>query len=244
MTAVNICERPLAYRLAHKIKYTIVLVREVGFLSPSGADKTDHRTIHRATDRHAACQRTATANMDPFPTLRAGAFMMSLAGVVHSSPSIFLSPTQYTTTRLSFSHERARYGPHFERAVRMSDGAFQGFLRPRLPCPGLSASVYRHGGQLPCRAPRSVFPTEGGWGGTVCSLKGRWVGRVAANSAMELGASRVGCGARVDLSGPLAAACVARSFRIVDNSFDSSCKRGTLNTQDVEFPVLRRYTAV
>jgi len=241
---VNICERPLAYRLAHKTKYTIVCVREAGLLSPSGADKTDHRTIHRATDRYAACQRTATANMNPFPTLRAGAFVTSLAGVVHSSPSIFLSPTQYTTTRVSFSHVRARYGPHFDRALRMSDGAFQGILRPRLPRPGLSASVYRHGGQLPCRAPRSVFPTEGGWGGTVCSLKGRWVGRVAANSAMELGASRVGCGARVDLSGPLAAACVARSFRIVDNLFDSSCKRGTLNTQDVEFPVLRRYTAV
>jgi len=244
VTAVNICERPLAYRLAHKIKYTIVFVRDVGFLSPSGADKTDHRTIHRATDRHAACQRTVTTNMDPFPTLRAGAFVTSLAGVVHSSPSTFLSPTQYTTTRVSFSHVRARYGPHFERAVRMTDGAFHvlvGILRPRLPRPGLSASVYRHGDQLPCRAPRSVFPTEGGWGGTVCSLKGRRVGRVAA---MQRGAFRVGCGARVDFSGPLAAACVARSFRIVDNSFDSSCKRGILNTQDVEFPVLRRYTAV
>ena len=150
--------------------------------------------------------------------------------------------------------------------------ALVGILRPRLPRPGLSAevrtalalrymgggsyvdmcivfgvhsaSVYRHCGQLPCRAPRWVFPTEGGWGGTVCSLKGRRVGRVAANSAMQRGASRVGCGARVDFSGPLAAACVARSFRIVDNSFDSSCKRGILNTQDVEFPVLRRYTAV
>jgi len=80
----------------------------------------------------------------------------------------------------------------------------------------------------------------------VCSLKGQRVGRVAANSAMQRGASRVGCGARVDFSGPIAAACVAtpaRSFLIVDDSFDSSCKRG-IHTQDVEFPVLRRYTAV
>ena len=164
---------------------------------------------------------------------------------MHSSPSTFLSPTQYTTTRVSFSHVWARYGSHFERAVRMSDGAFHalvGILRPRLHRPGLSASFYRHGGQLPCRAPRSVFPTEGGWGGTVCSLKWRRVGRVAANSAMQRGASRVGCGARVDFSGPLAAG-VARSFRIVDNSFDSSCKRGILNTLAVEFPVLRRYGA-
>ena len=78
-------------------------------------------------------------------------------------------------------------------------------------------------------------------------MKGRRVGRVAANSSMQRGASRVGCAARVDFSGPFAAACVAtpaRSFRIVDNSFDSSCKRGIINTQDVEFPVLRRYTAV
>jgi len=78
-------------------------------------------------------------------------------------------------------------------------------------------------------------------------MKGRRVGRVAANSAMQRGASRVGCGARVDFSGPFAAACVAtpaRSFRIFDNLFDSSCKRGILNTQDVEFLVLRRYTAV
>jgi len=144
VTAANICERPLAYRLAHEIKYTIVFVRDAGFLSPSGADQTDRRTILRATDRHAACQRTATANMDPFPILRAGAFVTSLAGVVHSSPSIFLSPTQYTTTRVSFSHVRARYGPHFERAVRMSDGAFHalvGILRPRLPRRGLSAEV-------------------------------------------------------------------------------------------------------
>ena len=37
----------------------------------------------------------------------------------------------------------------------------------------------------------------------VCSLKGRRVGRVAANSAMQRGASRVGCGARVDFSGPV-----------------------------------------
>jgi len=79
----------------------------------------------------------------------------------------------------------------------------------------------------------------------VCSLKGRRLGRVAANSAMQRGASRVGCG--VDFSGMFAAACVAtpaRSFRIVDNSFDSSCKRGMVNTRDVKFPVLRRYTAV
>jgi len=133
--------------------------------------------------------------MDPFPTLRVGAFVTSLAGVVHSSPNTFLSPTQYTTTRVSFSHVWARYGSHFERAERMSDGAFhalEGILRPRLPRPGLSPSVYRHGGQLPCRAPRSVFPTEGGRGKTVCSLKGRRVGRVAANSVMQRGAFRVG----------------------------------------------------
>ena len=144
MTAVYISERPLAYRLAHEIKYSIVFVRDAGFLSPSGADKTDRRTVHRATDRHAACQRTATVNMDPFPILRAGAFVTSLAGVVHSSPRIFLSSTQYTTTRVSFSHVRTRYGPHFERAVRMSDGAFHalvGILCPRLPRRGLSAEV-------------------------------------------------------------------------------------------------------
>jgi len=175
------------------------------FSSPSGADKTDHRTIPRATDRHAACQRTATVNMDPFPILRAGALVTSLAGVVHSRPSIFFTPTHFTTTRASFSHVLTLYGPQFERAVRMSDGDGH----PR-----------RHCGQLPCRAPRWVFPTEGEWGGMVCSLRGR-VGRVAANSAMQRGAFRVGCGERVDFSGPFAAACVAtpaRSFRIVDNS--------------------------
>jgi len=170
--------------------------------------------------------------MDPFPILLAGAFVTSLAGVVHSCPGIFLSPTRYTTTRASFSHVRTRYGPVFERAVRMSDGDGH----PRCHC-----------GQRPCRAPRWVFPTEGGWGGMVCSLKGRRVWRVAANSAMQRGASRVSCGARVDFSGPFAAACVAtpaRSFRIVDNSLDSSCKRVIPNTQDLEFPNLRRYTAV
>jgi len=93
VTAVYICERPLAYSLVHEIKYTIVFVRDAGFLSPSGKDKTV---------RHAAFQRTATVNIDLFPILRAGAFVTSLAGVVHSSPIIFVSPTQYTTTRVSF----------------------------------------------------------------------------------------------------------------------------------------------
>jgi len=50
-------------------------------------------TVESAMDRHAACQCTATADMDPFPILLAGAFVTSLAGVVHSSPSSFLSPT-------------------------------------------------------------------------------------------------------------------------------------------------------
>jgi len=68
-------------------------------------------TVEPAMDRHAACQRTATADIDPFPILRAGAFVTSLAGAVHFSLSIFLSPTQYTTTRVSFSHVRSRYGP-------------------------------------------------------------------------------------------------------------------------------------
>jgi len=67
-------------------------------------------TVESAIHRHAAFQRTATADMDPFPILRAGAFVTSLAGVVHSSPSIFLSPTQYTTTGVSLSHVRACYG--------------------------------------------------------------------------------------------------------------------------------------
>jgi len=114
-------------------------------------------------------------------------------------------------------------------------------LRPRLPRPGLfaevrtalalrymgggsyvdmcivfgvhSASVYHHCGQLPCRAPRWVLPTEGGWGGKVCSLKGRRVGRVAANSAVQRGASRVGCG--VAFSGMFAAACVASGLSTI-----------------------------
>jgi len=88
-------------------------------------------------------------------------------------------------------------------------------------------------------------PNGGGVGGNGVQLKGRWVGRVAANSAKQRGASPVGFG--VDFSGMFVAACVAtpaRSFRIVDNSFDSSCKRGIAKTRDVEFPVVRRYTAV
>jgi len=118
VTAENICERPLAYRLVHKIKYTIVFVREVGFLLPSGADNTDHRTIHRATDRHAACQRTATANMDPFPTLRAGAFVTSLARVKHSSPSTaVLSKTSHANCCTTLTNRPLR--PREGRFVRV-----------------------------------------------------------------------------------------------------------------------------
>ena len=82
-------------------------------------------------------------------------------------------------------------------------------------------------------------------GGPVCSLKGRRVGRIAANSAMQRGAFRVCCG--VDIAGKFTAACVAtpaRSFRIVNIWLDSSCERGIVNTRDVEFPVLRRHIAV
>jgi len=253
VTAVYIREKPLAYRLAHEIKYITVFVRDAEFLSPSGADKTDSRAIHRATDRHAACQRTATANMDTFSILRAGAFVTSLAGVVHASPSIVLSPTQYTTTGVSFSHARARYGPHFERAVRMSDAtlhALVGFWRPRLPRRGLSAEVrtafaLRYVDVGSCVDMCAAFSVHSASVYRAVRDVVDTVKSSPANSAMQRGASRVGCGAWVDFSGPFAAACVAtpaRSFRIVDISFDSSCQRGMINTKDEEFPVLRRYS--
>jgi len=142
VTAVYIYKGSLAYRPAHEFKYTILFVILAGFLSPSGADKTDRRTIHRATDRPAASQRAATANMDPFHILRVGVCVPSLAGVLRSSLSIFLSPTQKTTIRNHFSHVRVRHSPQFERAVRITDGAFHalvGIFRPRVPRRGLSA---------------------------------------------------------------------------------------------------------
>jgi len=82
--------------------------------------------------------------MDPSPSLRAGAFVMSVAGAVHSHPGIFSFSTPYTLNRFSFFDVRARYGARFERAMRMSDDAFNGLvsvLRPRLPRRGLCAEA-------------------------------------------------------------------------------------------------------
>jgi len=82
--------------------------------------------------------------MDPSPILRAGALVTSVAGAVHSPPGIFSFSTPYTLNRVSFTHVRARYGARFERAMRMSDDAFNGLvsvIRPRLPRRGLCAEA-------------------------------------------------------------------------------------------------------
>jgi len=153
-----------------------LFIRDVGFLSPSGANKTDRRTSH---DRHAACQRTATADMDPFPILRAGAFVTSLAGEVHSRPSIFLSPTQNTTTRVSFAHVRARYVPTLSAQCASLTMRFMPWWAFCVLAYLASVSPPRSAQLWPC-APWvaaatmtcASFPTEGDWGGTVCSLGG------------------------------------------------------------------------
>jgi len=115
----------------------------------------------------------------------------------------------------------------------MFDDAFHasvGILRPRISHRGLSAKV---------RAALALPYIGGGSYVDMCAAFGvhsasvyRAVRNVVdavnsspVNSAMERGVSREGCGARVNFSSPFAAACVAtpaRSFRIVDNSFESS----------------------
>jgi len=108
--------------------------------------------------------------------------------------------------------------------------ALVGILRPRISHRGLSAEV---GAAL-------ALPDMGGGSYVdMCAAFGLhsasvyravWnfvdaVNSSPANSAMERSASREVCGARVNFSGPFVAACVAtpaRSFRIVDNSCESS----------------------
>jgi len=96
------------------------------------------------TQRLSADDDTGSCSMDPSPILRAGAFVTSVAGAVHSHPGIFSFSTTYTLNRVSFFDVRARYGARFERAMRMSDDAFSGLvsvLRPRLPQCGLCAEA-------------------------------------------------------------------------------------------------------
>jgi len=45
--------------------------------------------------------------MDPFPILRAGAFVSSVADAVGALPSAFSPPSQYIPIRVSFSDVRA-----------------------------------------------------------------------------------------------------------------------------------------
>jgi len=96
------------------------------------------------TQQLSADNDTGSSNMDPSPILRAGALVTSIAGAVHSHPGLFSFSTPYTLNRVSFSDVRARYGARFERAMRMSDDAFNGLvsvLRPRLPRRGLCAEA-------------------------------------------------------------------------------------------------------
>lgn len=70
--------------------------------------------------------------------------MTSVAGALHAHRGLFSDPFQYTSVSVPFSDVRARYGALFPRAMRMSDGAFDGLvalLRPLLPRRGLSAET-------------------------------------------------------------------------------------------------------
>ena len=82
--------------------------------------------------------------MDPFPILRAGAMVSSVAGAVGAFSSPFSPLSPYKPTGVSFSDVRARYVKHFENAMRMSEDAFIGLvgvLRSRLHRRGVSAEV-------------------------------------------------------------------------------------------------------
>lgn len=70
--------------------------------------------------------------------------MTPVAGAVHSHFVTFSFSTPYERNRISFFDVRVRYGAGFERAMRMSDDAFDGLgsvLRPRLPRRGLCAKA-------------------------------------------------------------------------------------------------------
>jgi len=108
------------------------------------ATKTDWQTAAPPRTVFLDGDTQAKRIMDPFPILCAGAFVSSVAGAVWALPSAFSPPSQYNPIRVSFSDVRARYGNHFERAMRMSEDAFHGLvgvLRPRLPRRGVSAEV-------------------------------------------------------------------------------------------------------
>jgi len=108
------------------------------------ATKTDWQTATPPRTVVLDGDTRAKRIMDLFPILRAGAFVSSVAGAVGALPSAVYPLSQYKPIRVSFSDARARYGNHFERAMRMSEDAFHGLvgvLRPRLPRRGVSAEV-------------------------------------------------------------------------------------------------------
>lgn len=94
--------------------------------------------------RPSAVHGAANSIMDPTPIWRAGAFVTSVAGALHTRRGILSDPFHYTSVRFPFSRVRARYGALFPRVVCMSESIFRGLvdvLRPRLPRRGFSAEM-------------------------------------------------------------------------------------------------------
>jgi len=83
VTAVYICERPLAYLLAHEIKYTIVFVETQDFYRHQSRTRP---TVEPSTDRHAAVVRglyitVRVSFCDPLNT-QPLAFLFPMCGLV------------------------------------------------------------------------------------------------------------------------------------------------------------------
>jgi len=92
------------------------------------ATKSDWQTATPPPTVVLACDTRVKRNMNSFPILPADTFVSSVAGAVGALPSALSSPSQYKPFRVLRSSVRARYGNHFEHAVRMSEDAFHGLM--------------------------------------------------------------------------------------------------------------------
>jgi len=82
--------------------------------------------------------------MDTSFFLRGRQFVTTVAGAVHSQRGILSAPSYRTLPHLSYADVEARYGRHFDRAMRMSVNAFHELVdlsRPSLPHQCVSPEV-------------------------------------------------------------------------------------------------------
>ena len=142
MTTLYVCERTTLHGC---VGYFRCVIDVLGLKKSVVIRKCGHLREARSQDATTLCRRRHRLVQDGSLTYIARGRVCDVCSWCSASPpwSFFFLYTLYTQSRFFFD-VRARYGARFERAMRMSDKAFNGLLsvlRPRLPRRGLCAEA-------------------------------------------------------------------------------------------------------